>query len=78
MQFVEFMASGFGRALRAVLGLAISGYGLYLWLAGMNVTLGVVLAIVGLVPLLAGVLNFCLVAPLLGSPFSGTAVRSHH
>ncbi len=78
MQFVEFMASGFGRALRAVLGLAISGYGLYMWLAGVNVTWGVVLTIVGLVPLLAGLFDFCLVAPLLGSPFSGAAARQHH
>ncbi len=32
---------------------------------------GRVIAIVGVVPLLAGVFNSCLIAPVLGAPFSG-------
>jgi hypothetical protein len=33
-----------------------------------------VLAAIGLVPLFAGLFNVCLIAPLLGVPFSGRAV----
>lgn len=36
-------------------------------------TTGTVLMVVGLLPLLAGVLNVCLIAALIGTPFSGRA-----
>jgi hypothetical protein len=32
---------------------------------------GIILAVVGVVPILAGVLNVCLIAPIIGAPFSG-------
>jgi hypothetical protein len=34
-----------------------------------------VLAVVGVVPLVAGVFDFCIFAPLLGMPFTGKAAR---
>jgi hypothetical protein len=60
------MATGAGRILRIVAGLVLIGFGLYL-----QSTVGIVVAVIGLVPLLAGVLNVCLIAPILGVPFSG-------
>jgi phosphoribosylcarboxyaminoimidazole (NCAIR) mutase len=60
------MASVWGRVARFVAGLVLIAIGLYL-----QNTWGIVIAIAGLAPLLAGVFNFCLFAPLFGGPFSG-------
>lgn len=67
--FACFMASATGRALRIILGLAMIAFG---W-TKTGTTTGVVLMVVGLVPLLAGVFNICLIAPIIGAPFSGRA-----
>jgi len=73
MGFAQFMASGLGRALRIVAGIALIAVGLGL----VGGTGGIVLAVVGLVPLLAGAFDVCLFAPLLGAPFKGADVRAH-
>jgi hypothetical protein len=65
--FACFMARPAGRLLRIVAGLALIGWG---WTM-RGTTTGTVLMVVGIVPILAGVLNFCLIAPLIGAPFSG-------
>lgn len=70
-QFVEFMASSAGRGARIVAGLVIIALGLFA-IGGVG---GVVVAAVGLVPLLAGVFDVCLFAPLMGQPFKGSEVR---
>lgn len=75
MAFVRFMASGAGRALRIVAGLAIIAIGIYLLTAG-NITAGTIVAVVGLVPFLAGAFDFCILAPLFGAPFSGAKARA--
>ena len=67
--FACFMASATGRALRVILGLALIAFG---WTKAGTTTV-VVLMIVGLIPLLAGVFNVCLIAPIIGAPFSGRA-----
>lgn len=70
MGFARFMSSTAGRALRVVAGLALIVIGLATgtwWLA-----------VVGLVPLLAGALDVCLFAPLFKAPFSGKALRAGH
>ena len=67
--FACFMARPAGRLLRIVGGLALIAWG---W-SMRGQTAGMVLMIVGLVPLLAGVLNVCLLAPIIGAPFSGRA-----
>ncbi len=77
MKFIAFMASSSGRVLRAVAGLILIGVGVYLATVGVT-TLGIILAVVGLVPLAAGVFDFCILAPLFGYPLQGTAVRQHH
>ncbi|MFN8132392.1 MAG: DUF2892 domain-containing protein [Solirubrobacteraceae bacterium] len=69
MSFITFMSSPAGRALRIVAGLALIAVGL----AVVGGTAGIVMAIVGLVPLAAGAANVCLFGPLLGSDLHGTA-----
>ncbi len=75
MTFIRFMASGFGRGLRIVAGLAISGAGVYLLTAG-SIAAGTILAVVGLVPFLAGAFDFCILAPPFGYPLSGAKART--
>ena len=69
MGFSKFMASATGRGLRIIAGIALIVLGISLsggWWA---------LAVLGLVPLLAGALDVCLLDPLFGQPLSGKAVR---
>lgn len=66
MSFARFMSTATGRAVRAVAGLALILWGLA---AGIPA-----LAVVGLLPLAAGVFNVCLIAPLLRAPFSGKSL----
>jgi hypothetical protein len=69
--FISFMASTSGRILRVVAGIALVAWGLL----GLGGTTGIVVAVVGLVPLLAGLLDFCVFAPLFGLPLSGPKIR---
>lgn len=71
MSFIKFMASTSGRLLRISAGLALVFVGLFV-MKGVG---GDILAVVGLAPIAAGVFDFCLLAPLLGAPFSGKASR---
>ncbi|HUH96541.1 MAG TPA: DUF2892 domain-containing protein [Anaerolineales bacterium] len=70
--FVSFMASTAGRIVRAVLGIVLIAWGWF----GLAGTVGVIVAIIGLVPLLAGVFDFCVFAPLFGAPLSGQKIRA--
>jgi cobalamin biosynthesis protein CobD/CbiB len=65
MGFARFMSSTAGRLIRIVAGLALIIVGV-VFVGG---TLGTILAVVGLVPLLAGIVNVCVFAPLFGGPF---------
>jgi hypothetical protein len=71
MAFATFMASTAGRALRIIAGLALIGVGIFV----IADTIGYALALIGLVPLLAGALDVCLFAPVFGAPFKGDEVR---
>ncbi|MGD8603758.1 MAG: DUF2892 domain-containing protein [Anaerolineales bacterium] len=71
MSFAQFMSSSAGRALRVVAGIALILVGLL----AMEGTWGIVVAIVGLVPLVAGVFDFCLIGALFGAPLHGKDVR---
>jgi len=71
MKFAKFMSSNDGRILRILVGVALIFIGIV-----MHSTGGYILAIIGLVPLLAGSLDFCLIAPLMHLPFSGKAIRA--
>ncbi len=70
--FVAFMASTTGRIVRVVAGAALIAYGL-LSLGG---TAGIIVAVIGAVPFLAGVFDVCVFAPLFGNPFSGPRIRA--
>ena len=70
--FVAFMASTTGRIVRAVAGIALVLWGLF----GLGGTTGIIVAVVGAVPLLAGVFDFCVFAPLFGAPLSGPKIRA--
>ena len=64
MSFARFMAGPIGRGVRLAMiiaGIAIGSTG------------GWILAVVGVLPLLAGALNVCALAPILKAPFSGKA-----
>lgn len=61
MDLVNFLAGTAGRVARALAGLALIALGLV-----MGGTAGVVVALVGLVPLTAGVFGFCLLGPVFG------------
>jgi hypothetical protein len=70
--FVSFMSSTAGRIVRIVAGAALIAWGL-LDLGGLA---GIAVAVVGVVPLLAGLFDFCVFAPLFGAPLSGPKVRA--
>ncbi len=70
--FVAFMASTAGRITRIVAGLALIAWGLL----GLGGTTGLVVAVVGALPLLAGLFDFCVLAPLFGAPLSGPKIRA--
>ncbi|HEX8954350.1 MAG TPA: DUF2892 domain-containing protein [Polyangia bacterium] len=68
MAFVRFMSSPAGRTLRIVAGLLL----MFVGVAFVRGTGGLLLAVVGAVPLLAGALNLCLLAPLFHAPLRGS------
>lgn len=57
-----------GRAVRVVAGLVLIAAGI-----ATGGAVGLALAVVGLVPLAAGLLNMCLLGPMLHAPLRGTA-----
>lgn len=65
--FAHFMASPAGRGLRVVAGLGLIARGVSGGGAGW--------ALLGVVPLLAGALDVCLLGPALGEPIRGQNVR---
>jgi hypothetical protein len=70
--FVKFMASTAGRIVRIVAGIALIAVGLLV----IGGTGGIIVAVVGAVPLLAGLFDFCVFAPLFGAPLSGPKIRA--
>jgi hypothetical protein len=70
--FVKFMASSAGRITRILAGAALIVWGLL----GLGGTTGIVVAVVGALPLAAGLFDFCVFAPLFGAPLSGPKIRS--
>jgi len=71
MSFVSFMGSPAGRGARIVVGVAMIVAGLAIGSTG-----GIILAIVGLVPLGAGTFNVCLFAPAFGGDLRGNPRRA--
>lgn len=69
MKFALFMSMPAGRVIRAVVGLAVIGIGI-----ALQSPLGIVLIVLGAVFGVVGIVNVCLIAPLLRVPFTGHAV----
>ena len=70
--FVKFMASTAGRIVRIVAGVVLIAWGLM----GLGGTTGIIVAVIGAVPLLAGLFDVCLFASLFGNPISGPKIRA--
>lgn len=70
--FIKFMASTSGRITRVVAGIALIAWGLM----GLTGTTGIVVAVIGAVPFVAGLFDFCVFAPLFGAPLSGPKIRA--
>jgi hypothetical protein len=68
---VRFMSSMSGRLLRIVAGIAL----IIIGLAVVHGTGGIILAIVGLVPLVGRIFNVCIFAPLFGWPFLAKDIK---
>lgn len=70
--FISFLASGNGRITRIVAGVVLIAWGLF----GLHGLGGTVVAVIGAVPFVAGVFDFCVFAPLFGQPLSGPKIRA--
>lgn len=70
MAFARFMATPAGRILRIVIGIIIIWIGVM-----MDKPAGYVLEVIGLIPIVAGVMNWCLIAPLIGAPFRASNLK---
>ena len=70
--FAQFLAGRSGRLLRIAAGIALIAAGFVL----RDSPAGIILMVVGVVPLAAGVFDFCILSPLFGGPFSGSRIRA--
>ena len=70
--FFDFIASSTGRYIRIAAGIVLILIGVFL-IGGAG---GWILAIIGLVPLGAGALDKCVIAPVFKLPFDGPSLRS--
>jgi uncharacterized membrane protein HdeD (DUF308 family) len=71
--FISFMASRNGRIVRIVAGAVLVILGFFVI---ANNTTGIIVMLIGLVPLAAGIFDFCVLAPLFGAPFKGSEIRA--
>jgi hypothetical protein len=69
--FCTFMASVWGRWVRIIAGIALIAVGF-----ALGGVFGVVIGLIGVVPLAAGLFDFCVFAPLFGCPMSGPKIRA--
>lgn len=69
---IAFLASPAGRVTRIVAGIALIAWALL----GLSGVWTIVVAVIGAVPLLAGLFDFCVFAPLFGAPFRGMEIRA--
>ncbi|MEZ4672190.1 MAG: DUF2892 domain-containing protein [Anaerolineae bacterium] len=71
MTFVTFMTSNQGRMMRLIAGIVLMSIGLFV----IKDTLGTILALMALIPIAGGVLDFCVAGVLMGYPFRGVKAR---
>jgi hypothetical protein len=70
--FARFINSPTGRVVRIVAGLGLIGWGY----TQRGSAIGVAFMLVGLIPLAAGVFDWCIISALLGGPLSGARINS--
>lgn len=68
--FARFINSPAGRVVRILAGLGLIGWG-YFQSGGPA---GMILIVIGLIPLVAGLFNLCIISALLGGPIRGADV----
>jgi hypothetical protein len=68
---VSFLASRNGRIARGIAGIALIVIGLLI-----GDTAGWIVVIIGVIPLAAGLFDFCLLGPLMGKPLNGADLRA--
>ena len=71
MALVDFLAGSAGRWVRIAAGVVLVALGLLV----IGSTAGAIVAVIGLVPLLAGIFDVCVFAPLFGASFYGKNIR---
>lgn len=71
MGFAKLMASNVGRGIRIIAGIIL----LILAFTVLSGIASYILAAIALVPLLAGLFDFCVFAPLFGGSFKGSDAR---
>ena len=69
--FAQFVSSTNGRIARVILGVIIIAVGFFL----RHQTAGIVLMIVGLLPLCAGTFDICILTGIIGNKWAGSYVR---
>ncbi len=69
MRSARWMASTPGRWLRLIIGACM-----VVWRFTETTTTGYIVGTIGVFPMLGGLYDFCIVAPLFGGPLSGRAV----
>ena len=72
MALIKFLASSTGRWVRIAAGIVLIALGVLV----VKDIGGIILAVVGLVPLIAGIVDICVFAPLFGASLSGPKIRS--
>lgn len=70
--FAQFMTSGLGRRVWIVAGFGLIALGF----AVIGGSVGLAVATIGLVPLLAGTFDVCVFSPLFGGPLGGSEIRA--
>ena len=70
--FLSFMSSTAGRGTRIVMGLVLAVIGLFV-IEGAG---GAILAVVALIPIVAGIFDLCLAGLILGYGLQGSEIRS--
>ncbi len=69
---IGFLASANGRLIRVAAGLVLIAWGLF----GLHGAIGTIIAVIGVVPFVAGLFDFCVFAPLFRLPLSGPKIRA--
>ena len=69
LKFARFKPGPLGRTIDTILGLALIWWG-----SDLSSLVKVVAVVIGILALLAGVLNVCWAAPIIGIPFRGKDV----